>query len=373
MAANTKTSTKSDSQKAFDSGKKLVMRVSARDVEIYEKCVIAGRKQRDVALEYKLTQPRVSGIVQRIKRWLCQLSPLGLNERHREHRLYEAWRTHKMRLEYCYQEAMRAWEESRKTKITVTKKIGKGGESEQRVAAAQTGNRLLLADAVKYASLLVQFDGFQPDGTVDASCKGRLHEAPELPPREQFEKIKAWVARVDAQEAAAKRAEAGEQRAGSRGCEPANNAPANVIEARSDVITAPADVIKESAGVIEGPERLSGNADEMSYDEAAYKVRDKYVTNNLLSADSYGMADESVVGRNERTRAVPAGLAERPPFAIPAGTARGTACSGLPADSGRGAGEPRPKLWNNYVRYEEVKKPERQLPYAKVEEAHSWA
>src|SRR5689334_12558391 len=77
----------------------LNMRVSVRDRAIFDAVRIHDRNQQAVAVEFGLSQQRVSEIVARVARWLSQPAPVGLNELPREARLRYLSREHVMRLE----------------------------------------------------------------------------------------------------------------------------------------------------------------------------------------------------------------------------------------------------------------------------------
>jgi hypothetical protein len=107
---------------------KFQIHVSARDREIYEAVAVQGRLQREVAAEFKISQPRVSKIVQRAFKWLCQTAPGGLPEMPRPQRLYGVSRTYKMKLEYYEQRAMRVFDRSERDELITTTYDLKEGE-----------------------------------------------------------------------------------------------------------------------------------------------------------------------------------------------------------------------------------------------------
>ena len=83
-----------------------VPRITQRDYEIYEMCKGQGQRQKDVAAKFRITQPRVSTIVNRVAQYLSTNCPSGYFELPREKRLVTLFRTHRMRLEHAFEEAM---------------------------------------------------------------------------------------------------------------------------------------------------------------------------------------------------------------------------------------------------------------------------
>src|SRR5688572_5460180 len=102
------------------------MKVTARDRAIYQAVKIDGKQQRAVAIEFKLSQPRVSAIIKRVTLWLSQGDPPGLGELYRRDRLRVVSRLHRMRLEQLFIETREAWLKSDQPKHTLRETVVKG-------------------------------------------------------------------------------------------------------------------------------------------------------------------------------------------------------------------------------------------------------
>ena len=175
-----------------DRGFLQVWHVKQRDRDIYEQVEVYGRTQREVAAEYKISQPRVSTIVKRVGTWMSECVPIGLDEMYRGRRLYTVCRTYKMRLAAMYKEAMNAWEKSTKTVHALKRRRNAQGEMvTEDVATERSGDPRFLTHARELARLITEFEGIKPTGEVDVSCEGRLYEEPERPYNEAWGILKA--------------------------------------------------------------------------------------------------------------------------------------------------------------------------------------
>ena len=154
------------------------MKVSPRDRAIYSACKIEHKTQREVAAEQNLSQARISAIVKRVERWLGVMIPNGFEELGREPRLRAAMRTHQMRLENAYKQAMRAWEISLAPRETTREQIIKDQRVALKSSTGQNGHGVHLMNSVKIAERIVQFEGFELNGHVDVGIAGRLYEVP---------------------------------------------------------------------------------------------------------------------------------------------------------------------------------------------------
>jgi hypothetical protein len=168
-----------------------VFQVSARDRDIFEAVQVNCRSQRAVAVEFKLSQARVSAIVKRVMQWLGQGAPPGFDELPRAARLRAVSRLHRMRLERLLREANEAWQKSDSTTHAIVEKVAKG-EVVNRTTKVQTRNRDLrqtryIADL---EDRIAAFEGFDERGNVDESSQGRVHEEPERTPVEDCREVK---------------------------------------------------------------------------------------------------------------------------------------------------------------------------------------
>ncbi len=168
-----------------------VIQVSVRDRAIFEAVQVNCRSQRVVAVEFKLSQARVSAIVKRVTRWLGQGAPPGFEELPRAARLRSVSRLHRMRLEHFLHEAVEAWQKSDSTTHTITEKVSKG-EVVNRVTKVQTRNRDLrqMRHIAEIEDRITAFEGFDKQGKVDESCQGRVYEEPERTPEGDCREVK---------------------------------------------------------------------------------------------------------------------------------------------------------------------------------------
>jgi hypothetical protein len=167
------------------------MKVSARDQAIYEAVVIGGKSQRSVALEHKLSPPRVSAILKRVTRWLSQGVPPGLEEIYRRDRLRVVSRVHRMRLDQLYREAVEAWHKSDQTTHSLKEKVVKGEVvSQERQVHTQLRERRYLQDICHIVDRIAGFEGFDKQGYVNESCAGRVYEEPERTPVDSYREVK---------------------------------------------------------------------------------------------------------------------------------------------------------------------------------------
>jgi hypothetical protein len=167
------------------------MKVSARDQAIYEAVVIGGKTQRSMALEHKLSPPRVSAILKRVTRWLSQGAPPGLEEIYRRDRLRVVSRVHRLRLDQLYREAVEAWHKSDQTTHSLKEKVVKGEVvSQERQVHTQLRDRRYLQDICHIVDRIAGFEGFDKQGYVDESCAGRVYEEPERTPVDSYREVK---------------------------------------------------------------------------------------------------------------------------------------------------------------------------------------
>ncbi|WP_254513373.1 hypothetical protein [Anatilimnocola floriformis] len=152
------------------------MHVSERDKRIFHEVRVDGRSQTEVGSKYGLTQPRVSKIITRVELWLSQPVAKDFAELPRADRLRAAARLHKMRLEKMYDEALSAWEASRKPRTIRKTKMVKGESVPDPEVQSQNGDARLWKCVIIAMKELSAFEGFNGRGEVDASTAGRVWE-----------------------------------------------------------------------------------------------------------------------------------------------------------------------------------------------------
>jgi hypothetical protein len=168
-----------------------VLNVSMRDLAIYQAVMVDGKSQRAMAVEHKLSQPRVSAIIKRVGRWLSQGVPPGFGELYRRDRLRVVSRLHRMRLEQLYCEAVEAWRKSDTTTHTIKEKTVNGVVvSQDRQVQTRLRDRRYLEDICAITDRIVAFEGFEKLGKVDESCDGRIYEEPERTPVDTYREVK---------------------------------------------------------------------------------------------------------------------------------------------------------------------------------------
>ncbi len=168
-----------------------VLNVSMRDRAIYQAVMVDGKSQRAMAVEHKLSQPRVSAIIKRVGRWLSQGVPPGFGELYRRDRLRVVSRLHRMRLEQLYCEAVEAWRKSDTTTHTIKEKTVKGVVvSQDRQVQTRLRDRRYLEDICAITDRIVAFEGFEELRKVDESCDGRIYEEPERTPVDTYREVK---------------------------------------------------------------------------------------------------------------------------------------------------------------------------------------
>jgi hypothetical protein len=170
-----------------------VPRISRRDFEIYELCKGQGLRQKEVAAKFKITQPRISTIVNRVAQYLGTNCPAGYFELPRETRLVSLFRTHRMRLDHTFEEAMDAWKKSKEGQHRCKYKPVKGTkdfELVERISTNKHGDQRHLQSAVKFADRLMEFEGFDRRGQVDTTIDNRIYEAPDVTEIEAMRLIK---------------------------------------------------------------------------------------------------------------------------------------------------------------------------------------
>ncbi|WP_254507880.1 hypothetical protein [Anatilimnocola floriformis] len=152
------------------------MHVSERDKRIFHEVRVDGRSQTEVGSKYGLTQPRVSKIITRVELWLSQPVAKDFAELPRADRLRAVSRLHKMRLDKMYEEALSAWEASRKPRTIRKTKMVKGESVPDPEVQSQNGDARLWKCVIIAMKELSAFEGFNGRGEVDASTAGRVWE-----------------------------------------------------------------------------------------------------------------------------------------------------------------------------------------------------
>jgi hypothetical protein len=157
-----------------------VRRVRGRDRQIYERVKVEGKTQREVAAEFKVSQPRVQQICQRVEQWIGQTLPPGFVDAQRMARLHAAARTHRLRLDWFYEQASLGWQKSLESQITVKKRFVKEEEVEERTGKTMSGNYRYLDALMRLDREMLEFEGMTPQGQVNLRAPDRL---PDPPPR----------------------------------------------------------------------------------------------------------------------------------------------------------------------------------------------
>jgi hypothetical protein len=168
-----------------------VLKVSPRDRAIYQSVMVDGKSQRAMAVEHKLSQPRVSAIIKRVGRWLSQGVPPGFGELYRRDRLRAVARLHRMRLEQMYLDTYAAWQKSGETTHMIHEKVVKGEvvSRDTKVLTRPLDPRYTRA-LNEIRDRIVAFEGFDKLGKVDESCDGRIYEEPERTPVDTYREVK---------------------------------------------------------------------------------------------------------------------------------------------------------------------------------------
>ena len=96
---------------------------SPRNVEIWRAVMVDGRKQKDVAEEYEMTQPRVSQIVRDVKRYIAVARPYGGEDWHPDEQISYTNQINKLRLEKQYEQSVAGYEASLKPTQIVKGKL----------------------------------------------------------------------------------------------------------------------------------------------------------------------------------------------------------------------------------------------------------
>jgi hypothetical protein len=170
--------------------------VSERDRQIYHEVAVAQRTQRDVAAEFKLSQPRVLKIVERVFQWMCETAPTGFAEVPRPQRLYGVARTYKQKLEYYEREANEVWQRSKKETLWTRTHDVIEDDGEKKLAPGKVTQKnpkpeiKYLQAAEKFASKLAHFEGFEENGSVARNNDDRLHEVPPILPEQELD---VWI------------------------------------------------------------------------------------------------------------------------------------------------------------------------------------
>jgi len=242
-----------------------VPRITPRDYEIYELCKGQGQRQKDVAAKYRITQPRVSTIVNRVAQFLGTNCPIGYFELPREKRLVTLFRTHRMRLEHAFEEAMAAWNKSKEGQHRCKFKPVKGTKDHElieRIVTNRHGDQRHLDKALKYADRLMEFEGFDRRGQVDTTTDNRIYEAPDVTEIEAMRRIKAAAYRGDYDTEGDKGppewflTKHGVKKPGN-GYKP--YIPDEVIFPTTNVMKAPESVITPSTGVMHNTQSVINN------------------------------------------------------------------------------------------------------------------
>jgi len=172
-------------------------RVKPRDLEIYRLCKVEEKTQDEVGTRFKLSQPRVCKILQRVAAFYGELSPPGLKELPREKRLRAAGRLYQQRIDFAYQQSIVGWRKSLEPTYRKRLKFVEGSDQpvpHELIVTTRHGDQKHLDSAVKYAELQMEYEGFDAFGEVDLSTNNRLPEP--VPPAEveQHEKAKPAAA-----------------------------------------------------------------------------------------------------------------------------------------------------------------------------------
>jgi hypothetical protein len=101
---------------------------SERNRRVYEQVVLRERPQNEVAKEFKITQQRVSQIVDHFHAWLTENLPPEAEEYNAQEQLTLAASHAYLRQEYLFAEAMRRLDQSGKVKVVEKTRYSKSGE-----------------------------------------------------------------------------------------------------------------------------------------------------------------------------------------------------------------------------------------------------
>lgn len=194
---------------------KSVIQVSERDRRIYELVAVEGRSQRDVAAEFKVSQSRISRIVNRTFRWLSETARYGLEEVPRPQRLYGVMRTYQKKLAYYEREANNAWLES--TRRQGTTQVWDILPTDDGRGFVRQKGRLTVKDpkpeikylraAQDFAARGAEFEGFAKSGAVARNNNDRLHEVPEVLSDQEVDDLIRCGKRLEAEREAKRAAE----------------------------------------------------------------------------------------------------------------------------------------------------------------------
>jgi hypothetical protein len=177
-----------------------IPRITARDREIHRRVAIESQSQRMVAAEYKLSQPRVSKIVQRVEKWMQHPVPKGFDEATRTERLQGAVRAHRMRLEHYLAEAVNCYEESKKPQTVKVFFDAEGKKvREERTGKLGASSPRFLEIACRFSERLLEFDGMTREGNVDLAAEDRLPEPPRWTEEELEDRLQRAVDEVSAE------------------------------------------------------------------------------------------------------------------------------------------------------------------------------
>jgi hypothetical protein len=99
-----------------------------RNRRIYEQVVLRKRPQSDVAKEFKISQQRVSQIVDQFHAWLNENLPPGTEEDSAQDQLTLAASHAYLRQEHLFGEAMRRLDQSGKERVVLKTRYSKSGE-----------------------------------------------------------------------------------------------------------------------------------------------------------------------------------------------------------------------------------------------------
>jgi hypothetical protein len=135
---------------------------SSKQLEIYAAVMVRGRRQIDVAQEFKITQPRVSQIITRVKQWRAQTDSPTQGELPEGHRCrHERWLAHE-RCEEIFQRSMRLLDASERT--LTNSREGTRGDTKfsETTRREQAANVQWMKTALKAAEDLLKLAELKP-------------------------------------------------------------------------------------------------------------------------------------------------------------------------------------------------------------------
>lgn len=140
---------------------------SDRDLQIYESAVFAGRSQRDVAKEFRVSQPRVNQILKEIAAWMADNTPSFCSGLTPEQELRLVHYNVVQQLEYQRCSLMQAWEESRHgTEIVSRTTVVNGVSRTTAINRPSRANSRYLDSAARIALSVAKLTGWTPTAAV---------------------------------------------------------------------------------------------------------------------------------------------------------------------------------------------------------------